>query len=244
MNRQEAEELLPWFVAGTLDEAETRAVQAFIDSGEISTEAIEELSLFAETVSERQAHEPAYNPAILNKAMSQLDGITQEAPEVPVVVGEVGRDGGAGGRIGAVEGARDESPGLIQRILEALQWAATPPMARVVVAGQFALLFGLAVMIATGTEEAAPESNPETAYGTVAGTEGVLEADLSFSFAPGTTEADLRALLLEHQLSLVAGPSALGLYTAAAAPDTDIDALVASLDASPLILFVQPVLQP
>ena len=240
MNRQEAEELLPWFVAGTLDEDEARAVQAFIDNGEISTETLDELNLFAEPVSERQAHEPAYNPGILNKAMSQLDGITQEAPEVPVVVGEVGRDGGAGGRIEAGDSAREQSPGLIQRILDALQWAATPPMARVVVAGQFALLFGLAVMIATGTEEVAPE----TEFGTVSGTGAVLDADLSLSFAPGTTEADLRALLLEHQLSIVSGPSALGLYTAAAAQGADIDALAATLDASPLILFVQPVLQP
>lgn len=240
MNRQEAEELLPWFVAGTLDDDEARAVQAFIDNGEISTETLDELSLFAQTVSERQADEPAYNPAILNKAMSQLDGITQQAPEVPVVVGEVGRDGGAGGRIEATDDAREASPGLIQRILDALQWASTPPMARVIVAGQFALLFGLAVMIATGTENAAPE----TEFGTVAGTPAILEADLSMSFAPGTTEADLRALLLAHQLSIVGGPSALGLYTVAAAEGTDIDALVAALDASPLILFVQPVGQP
>jgi hypothetical protein len=239
MNRQEAEELLPWFVAGTLDEEEARAVQAFIDNGEISSEELEALRLFRETVSERQAEEPAYNPAILNKAMSQLDGITQEAPEVPVVVGEVGSDGGAGGRVRASE----DSPGLIQRILDALQWATTPPMARAVVVGQFALLFGLAVIIATGTEEVAPESE----FGTVSGTETAttaITADLSFSFAPGTTEADLRALLLEHQLSIVSGPSALGLYRAAAAEGTDIEALVSALDANPLVLFVQPVLQP
>jgi len=236
MNRQEAEELLPWFVAGTLSDEEARAVQAFIDNGEISARELEELGLFAETVSERQASEPDYNPAILRKAMSQLDGITQEAPEVPVVVGEVGSDGGAGGRVRAPE----DSPGLIQRILDALQWSATPPMARVVVAGQFALLFGLAVMIATGTDE----TLPETQYGTVSGTQAVLGVDLSLSFVPGTTEADFRALLLEHKISIVAGPSALGLYQAAAPAGTDIGALVTTLDADPLVLYVQPVLSP
>lgn len=236
MNRQQAEELLPWFVAGTLEEEEARAVQAFIDNGEISSEALDELGLFAETVSERQASEPDYDPAILQKAMSQLDGITQEAPEVPVVVGEVGSDGGAGGRVRAPE----DSPGLILRILDALQWSSTPPMARVVVAGQFALLFGLAVMIATGTDE----TMPDTEYGTVSGSQTALGVDLSLSFVPGTTEADLRALLLEHQISIVAGPSALGLYQAAAAEGTDIDVLVATLDANPLVLYVQPVLLP
>ncbi len=235
MNRQEAEELLPWFVAGTLDEEEARAVQAFIDNGEISTRELEELGLFAETVSERQAAEPAFDPAILQKAMSQLDGITQEAPDVPVVVGEVGADAGAVGQQPA-----DDSPGLIQRILDALQWSATPVMARVVVAGQFALLFGLAVMIATGTEDVAPD----TEYGTVSGPGTAIGVDLTLSFAPGTSEADLRALLLEHQLSIVSGPSALGIYGAATAESTDIEALVTALDASPLVLYVQPVLQP
>ncbi len=236
MNRQEAEELLPWFVAGTLDEEEARAVQAFIDNGEISREELDALNLFKDTVAERQASEPAYNPAILEKAMSQLDGVTQEAPEVPVVVGEVGSDGGAGGRVRAEE----DSPGLIQRVLDALQWATTPPMARAVVIGQFALLFGLAVMIATGTEEIAPE----TEFGVVSGTETALTADLSFTFAPGTSEADLRALLLEHQLNIVSGPSANGLYRAAAADGADLEALVAALSANPLVLYVQPVLQP
>jgi hypothetical protein len=44
MNRQEAQELLPWFVAGTLNEDESRAVQAFIDSGEISKAELNELT--------------------------------------------------------------------------------------------------------------------------------------------------------------------------------------------------------
>ena len=98
-------------------------------------------------------------------------------------------------------------------------------------------------MIATGTDEMAPE----TEFGTVSGpgtATTAITADLSFSFAHCNTEADLRALLLEHQLSIVSGPSALGLYRAAATEGTDIVALVSALDANPLVLFVQPVLQP
>ena len=141
--------------------------------------------------------------------------------------------------MGGRDRAQDDSPGLIQRILDALQWATTPPVARVVVAGQFALLFGLAVMIATGTD-----TPPETEYGTVSGTSTAIGIDLTLSFAPGTSEADLRALLLEHQLSIVSGPSALGIYGAAAAENADVTALIASLEASPLVLYVQPVLSP
>lgn len=236
MNRREAEELLPWFVAGTLEDEEARAVQAFIDSGEISASDLKELALFSETVSERQSSEPEFNPAILKKAMRQLDGITQEAPEVPVVVGEVGSDAGAGGRVREPE----ETPGLLQRILEALQWSLTPPMARVALVGQFALLFGLAVMVATRVDDAPTEVVTET----VSGSQTVLAADFSLSFAPGVSEVDFRILLLEHQISIVAGPSALGLYQVAAPDGIDLEALAERLAASPLVVFLQPVPQP
>lgn len=239
MNRREAEELLPWFVAGTLAEEEARAVQAFIDNGEINAADLEELTLFAQTVSERQVSEPAYNRAILQKAMSQLDGITQEAPEVPLVVGEVGSDAGASGYAGTGGRNRDESPGLLQRLLDALQWSTTPPMARVVLAGQFALLFGLAVMVATRTE--APG---EVGSVTVSGEQVALTPDFSLSFAPGTTEAGARALLLENKISIVSGPSALGIYQIAAPAGADLDAVAERLNASPLIVYLQAVPQP
>ena len=54
MTRQEAEDLLPWFVNGTLSHEESRAVQAFIDSGEISQQEVEEVRLFAETFKSNQ----------------------------------------------------------------------------------------------------------------------------------------------------------------------------------------------
>ncbi|MGD8417667.1 MAG: hypothetical protein PVH91_11455, partial [Pseudomonadales bacterium] len=207
MNRREAEELLPWFVAGTLSEEEAQAVQAFIDSGDISTEELAELAVFAETVAEPAPGEPAYNPAVLKKALAQLDGITQEAPEPPLVVGEVGRDRGAAGR--ATE--RDETPGLLRRLLDALQWSATPPLARVVVAGQFALLLGLALIVGMQTRDSG-----EVVSETVAGESAALGADFSVSFAPGISEADVRTLLLKHRVSIVGGPSALGIYQIAA----------------------------
>lgn len=236
MNRREAEALLPWFVAGTLSEAETRAVQAFIDSGAITAEEVAELSLFAETVAERAADEPVYNPAILKRALSQLDGITQEAPEPPLVVGEVGRDAGARGHAAA----DDDRPGLIARLLDALQWSSTPALARVVLAGQFALLLGLAVMISTRPED----SSEAGGFETVAGESAVPGADFSLSFAPGVSEADVRTLLLTHRLRIVAGPSALGIYQIAAPAAADLEKLTAELGASPLVIFLQPVPQP
>ncbi len=236
MNRREAEELLPWFVAGTLSDEESRAVQAFIDSGAISAEEVAELEFFASTVAERAPSEPAYDPAILERALSQLDGITQEAPEPPLVVGEVGRDAGAHGR----RGREDDRPGLVQRLLDALQWSSTPTLARVVVVGQFALLLGLALMIGGRTDETAGTGGFET----VAGESTALAADFSVTFAPGASEADVRTLLLAHRMSIVGGPSALGIYQLAAPEGADLDALATDLTASPLVVFLQPVPQP
>ncbi|MEM8767539.1 MAG: hypothetical protein AAGE43_08860 [Pseudomonadota bacterium] len=233
MNRREAEELLPWFVAGTLPEDEHQAVKAFVDSGEISKAELEEVALFAETVSVRGADEPAFNPALIKNALDQLDGITQEPPEVPLVVGEVGANSGARGQIG------NERPGLLARLLDSLQWSLTPPMARLAIAGQFALLLGIAVLVAT-TE--APTT--DGAYETVSGSVGVLQADLSITFAPGIGEADARALLLERGLQIVAGPSALGIYQLAAPATADLGALANALVEDPRVIFAQPVPQP
>jgi hypothetical protein len=229
MNRQEAEELLPWFVAGTLNEEESRAVQAFIDSGEITPQEIEALSSLAATVEETGAEEPAYDPAILKRALDRLDDVVQEPAPEPVVVSEPGalRSGGTASR----------GPGVWQRILETVQWSATPPLARIVVAGQFALLLGLAVLLGG-------EGDSETVAETVAGSGTTLTADFSVSFAPGATEADIRVLLLESEASIVSGPSALGLYQISVPEDTEKVLVAERLSAHPSIIFLQEVPQP
>ena len=73
MNKQEAQELLPWFVAGTLSAEESRAVQAFVDSGEIASGELDEYALFAEAVQEQTEHEPVFRQTLLNDVMQQLD---------------------------------------------------------------------------------------------------------------------------------------------------------------------------
>lgn len=242
MNRQEAEELLPWFVAGTLDEDEAKAVQAFIDSGEIAREELDALQMVADTVAVPGADEPVYDPAILRRVMGQLDGVTQEAPQEPLVVGEAGASltHGATGAGSRGAGSRSEDqPGLIQRILTLLQWSATPPLARVLVAAQFALLLGL-VMVVAGRDGAPREVISETVAGPVA----AQTAAYTLSFSAGASEAEVRALLLANGMSIVAGPSALGIYHVAIPEDADPAALAAALSTSELVVFLQPVIQP
>ncbi len=239
MNRLEAEELLPWFVAGSLDSAEADAVQAFIDSGEIPQSQLEELALFAESVAETGAEEPAYDPAILTRAMQQLDQLEQVQPDEPLVVREAQH---------APATSDDSGLGLFARLLDrlqwSLQWSETPPLARLAIGVQFALLLGLAVALSID-EGAISEGaiDGSVGYETVAGSIPTA-ADFSVVFVPGAAETQIRKLLIDNQASIIAGPTALGIYTIDIADSVDLQAASDNLSASPLTLLVQPLAQP
>ncbi|MDD8023167.1 MAG: hypothetical protein PHX82_08680 [Paracoccaceae bacterium] len=64
---------------------------------------------------------------------------------------------------------------------------------------------------------------------------GEARATITVAFQPGATEADIRALLLGLDLTIVGGPSALGLYELAATGRAVGDADLAALNASPLV---------
>lgn len=94
------------------------------------------------------------------------------------------------------------------------------------IAAVVALTLALGQLAWTVTREAPPAV-------TLAGgeAEGLLVA-----FAPGTTEAELRALLLDLDLLIVEGPSALGFYRVVPAdPEANPEALRAALEAAPIV---------
>ena len=218
MNRREAEELLPWFVNGTLAADEAQAVQAFIDSGEIAPQAITELQLFSETISETTSDEPAYNPNILKNAMRKLEGVPQEHPEAPVVVRESALD------------KNDKKPGFLDSFFAGLTWS---PMAKVAIGAQFAVILGL--LVALGGGESTDEGFEVVAGG------GQIEADLTVLFAPDSREADIRTLLLNNQATIVRGPSALGMYELDIASDLELSLVQSRLNESAFTTYVQPV---
>ena len=220
MNRQEAQELLPWFVAGTLNEQEARAVQAFIDSGEISNTELDELNMFAVAVDEQTANEPEYNPAILKNAMAQLDATPQEAADEPLVVGEAKPKGG----------------GLFAALLDRLQWSQTPNMAKLALGAQFAAVLALAIAVAMP----GGQDMGGAYYDVVSGTAPTLAADLNIAFAPDASEAAVRELLLELDAQIVAGPNSLGMYSIALPADVDLAQTQTALSANELVTYAQP----
>ncbi len=223
MNRQEAQELLPWFVAGTLNESEALAVQAFIDSGEISASELEELSLFRDTINEQSTFEPDYNPALLNNVMAQLESIPQDAPEEPLVVSE----------------AKPASAGGLAGLLERIGWSQTPPFAKFAMAAQFAAVLALALVVASpaGDGDAVDNGQFEVVSGATS------QADLTIAFAQGSREADIRALLLDLGAQIVEGPNSLGMYGVSIPESVDVQVAQQSLAASALTTYVQPVAQ-
>ncbi|MDH3643432.1 MAG: hypothetical protein OES38_15115 [Gammaproteobacteria bacterium] len=233
MNRSEAEELLPWFVAGTLDEQEMQAVKAFIDSGEIDTAELAELAFLNESVAVAGAEEPAYNPQLLQRAMSQLDGVTQAPPSDFL-------DRLSNPDSSSEPDAESAPKGMFASMLERLQWSLTPPLARVAIAAQFALVLGLVVALTLGGQKGG-EREEEAGFEVVS---GAVAGDFTAAFAATAAEPEIRALLIENGVSIVAGPSALGMYTLDAADDVDEAAVLAALQASAITTFVQPVPDP
>ena len=217
MNRREAEELLPWFAAGTLSEDERRAVQAFIDSGEISQDELREVTDLAASVSEVASEEPAYNARILQDVLKKLDDVPQQEPVEPVVVQEIA----------------DERPGLLQRLTDAIAWRETPRFSKLAMAAQFAMVLALAVVIVIPGEESG-----ELSYQTVAGDQA--NADLVIAFVPGTTEQAMRGLLAEIGGQIVAGPNSLGMYQIDLPDSADAADVVRALQSNAMVGYAQP----
>jgi len=216
MNRQEAEELLPWYVAGVLSEEETRGVEAFIASGQITRASLDELTLLKESVREVGAEEPHYDPGVLDRVMTRLDAVPQLPPEEPIIVRAPVRRSGA-----------------IAALLERLQWSLTPKGVRVALAAQLLLVIGLGAALWLQSD------TPQRAQFDVAGR--ATAGDFSVAFAADATEADIRSLLIDSDASIVSGPSALGLYTLDIADEADQSAARSRLEESPLVRLLQPV---
>ena len=108
---------------------------------------------------------------------------------------------------------------------------------------QVAAAVVLAVGIGFNLPQVGPGSAPmERAENEPAGftlASGGAEADFTVAFAPGATEADMRALLLAAGLEIVSGPSALGIYGLGLIDADTSDAAFAALSASGIVEDVQ-----
>ncbi|MCZ6642157.1 MAG: zf-HC2 domain-containing protein [Gammaproteobacteria bacterium] len=212
MNHRNAQELLAWYAAGTLDPEENSAVQAHVDDCQACREELSDLTIVHEVVAEVSADEPAYSSAILQRAMSQIDGIEQgvSAPGEPT--------------------GSNEPRSLLAAFAEWLQWSLTPNMARLAIAGQFAVILGLALALGITGGEAPDE------IGT-AGGQANQRAHLTVVFKTDVTELEMRELLLGLDASVVAGPGATGMYQLHVADAERVLDVLTALQANQHIVF-------
>jgi hypothetical protein len=209
MNDERLDELLPFYVNGTLSAAERERVESWL-----------------------QAHPEAQAEA---QWLRSLQAKVRE--EVPAVSAEVGLER-ALQRIRsegpAPQGTRRAAqPGLLAQLRGWLAALVPQAVVRPALAGAMALAVVQGVVIVQLLERHEDDS---TELRTLRSGSGAVEQGpyLRLNFKPETREADIRMLLIGIHGSLAAGPGQLGDYYVRV-PAERIDQITAQLKANPLV---------
>ncbi len=231
MNHEQAQALLPWHVAATLEADETEAVAGHALGCEECSADIRLFTGVRGVTAEAQAGEPVYRPQLLDNVMAQLSSVPQDAVAIqPALLAEPSPTS-------AGQGYAAWFSTKLREFVELLDWATTPVAAKWVMGAQCALLIGLLGMFMAGDK-----TEVDQGYVTVAGpTAPASAADFVIAFKPGIAEAEMRQILLQSDASLVAGPNAVGLYRIALPTQADRAAVERDLRASEWIIYLETV---
>ena len=214
---QETWELLPWYANGTLEGAEREAVAVHLAScAECRDELARCRALAAEVRGAVVA--PSPHPAQLAGLLRRVDA----AEAAAAGAGGGGRRAGRGERRGAMR--------ALARTPRPVRWLLAAQAAALVV-----LLVGVGALIRRPAAEFRTLSDPAPAAAPL--------GQVRVVFAPETTEAELRALLLPLRGELTGGPSQLGAYTVGfpAGPGAEPMPVVLSyLREHPRVRFAEP----
>ena len=213
---EEIEALLPWYANGTLTPAETATVERHLVQCPACRADLEQCRALATAVRDNaESWQPA--PGGFDRLMAEIDRL-EPKPE-PV---------------------KTASPSFFQRFLDWL--GATPNPVRWTLALESMAVAALLLIVAAPMLRTAPE------YETLSsGTEqpAAKEPRLRVVFADTATAGDIRQLLRDIDGNIVAGPTALGVYTvalpAADHPDRALAQALASLRARNQVKLAEPV---
>ena len=220
MTHSEAIDLLAWYVTDSLDADESAAVARHVEACETCKQEVRELKLVHRSVAEVGVEEPAYRPAIADEALARIDAMAQE------------RKRESHGPLAALAS-------VLRALAHGIGWDATPVFARVALVAQFALLLA----IGTIAMRERPTAIDRVYTTTAAQTTAPAGARLSVVFRDSATIEQVQTLLGELDSQIVAGPTAMGFYTIAIGPRTNVDQVARQLQASGLATFVAPVAQ-
>jgi hypothetical protein len=188
MKHQEIIESLPWYVNGTLDQAERAAVTQHLATGcDECAREVKSLTAIQKAVKTVGDEAPEPSPFLLNRALAEIEDYE---------------------RTRAQEQSRQSaktSPSVWDRLRESW-WPKTPVFARMALATQLALVLVL------GTVAIYQYKNPQVIYQTKSDSSGTT-AKLSVIFNENATEGGIRQALEEIHGSIIEGPTAQGRYT-------------------------------
>lgn len=214
MKHEEAALLLPWLVNGTLSGSErTRVEDHMRDCLVCRAELREQRALRTLVLRQPDVHVSA------EQGFAALAGrLDREAApkRLRARLGAVG--------LGSV--LRDLGAGL-----------ATEPRGRRLALASFAAV-AVAAAVALWVLASGPAEAPR--YSTLTGVEDARPIDVDIVFAPGTSQEEARTVVEGVGGTIVAGPSALGRYTARVAgveSGADLEALMRKLRADPRVRF-------
>ena len=190
MKHQEIIESLPWYVNGTLDQAERAAVTQHLAAGcDECAREVKSLRALHKAVKAVGDEAPEPSPFLLNRALAEIEDYE---------------------RTRAQDQSRQSvkapaSPSLWDRLRES--WSPrTPVFARLALATQLALVLVLGAVAVYQYE------NPQVIYKTTSDNSGT-KAKLSVIFNENATEGGIRQTLEEIHGSIIEGPTAQGRYT-------------------------------
>ncbi len=185
MTHEQIVEILPWYANASLSEGERREVAAHLAGCAGCAEELDQLQLVQLAFKESAQDLPEASPALLGRALAAIDTLERGRAKPSRRLAEIFE------RLGAA----------------LFGWCGPMPvLARAVVAAQFVLVLALgAFSYSLWDHPYATQSGG--APGARAG------ATIAIRFKDSITEAEMRRLLGEIRGSIVAGPSALGIYS-------------------------------
>jgi hypothetical protein len=195
LSREEVQELLPWFAAGSLGADESRRVEAWLAQHAEDADVRAELAWLRLTASQMQAEVHAQLPPA-NQGFERL-------------LQKVRGDDAAAPSTAAPARKAPAKPSPWQAFSQWLRHAS--PARSLGLAGlALAQAAVIVVLLQRPADDAGPGQVPLSQL------PSLVDGDLlQVTFAPTATEAQMRAALQSAQATLVAGPGAIGVYTVA-----------------------------